>query len=96
MNDNITHKNIGKVFLAISLIYNFMIGFFSFMIYLFISWTMINYKNYIELLLILIFIILLIPFNILIKIKSKENTILYIALNVLAYTIGYLLYILAI
>lgn len=81
------------LFLTIALIYNFIIGFFSFLIYLCISLAMINYKNYIEVALILMFIILVIPLNIYIKRKSKINIILYFILSIFSYMFGYGLYI---
>lgn len=81
------------LFLTIALIYNFIIGFFSFLIYLCISLTMINYKNYIEVALILMFIILVIPLNIYIKKKSEINIILYFILSIFSYMLGYGLYI---
>lgn len=97
MNNNIIHKNNGKLkntlFLISALVYNFTIGFFSFLIFLCISWSMINYKNYIEIAIILISIILLIPLNIYLKKKSKTSIILYIILNISSYILGYGLYI---
>lgn len=53
-----------KILLIISLIYNFTIGFFSFLIYLCTSFLMVNYKHYIEIAVVTVFIILLVPFNI--------------------------------
>ena len=84
-------KNI--LFLISALVYNFTIGFFSFLIFLGISWLMMNYKNYIEITIILIFIILLIPLNIYLKRKSKINIIIYFILFFLLYILGYGLYI---
>lgn len=57
------------------------------------SWSMINYKNYIEVALILIFIVLLIPLNIYIKRKSKINIIVYFILSIFSYMLGYGFYI---
>ena len=82
--------------LILSLIYNFTIGFFSFLIYLCISFFMINYKHYIELAVTIVFIILLVPFNILVKRRVKINIILYILLNVVIYILGYMCYILVV
>lgn len=97
MNSNIIHKSNEKLkntlFLISALVYNFTIGFFSFLTFLCISWSMINYENYIEITMIIIFIILLIPLNIYLKKKSKVSIILYIILNVLSYILGYELYI---
>lgn len=75
--------------LIIGSVYNFTIGFFSFLIFLFTSWSMINHKNYIELVVILLFLILLILPNIFIKKKSKINIILYLLLCALSYILGY-------
>ena len=83
-----------RILLILSLIYNFTIGFFSFLIYLCISFFMINYKHYIELAVTIVFIILLVPFNILVKRRVKINIILYILLNVVIYILGYMCYIL--
>lgn len=85
-----------KILLILSLIYNFTIGFFSFLIYLCISFFMINYKHYIELAVTIVFIILLVPFNILVKRRVKINIILYILLNVVIYILGYMCYILVV
>lgn len=85
-----------KILLILSLIYNFTIGFFSFLIYLCISFFMINYKHYIELAVTIVFIILLVPFNILVKRRVKINIILYILLNVVIYILGYVCYILVV
>lgn len=97
MNGNITIENGEKLknilFLISALVYNFTIGFFSFLIFLGISLWMMNYKNYIEIAIILIFIILLIPLNIYLKRKSKINIIIYFILNILSYILGYGLYI---
>lgn len=97
MDNNIMNENDGKLkrtlFLISALIYNFIIGFFSFLIFLGISWSMMNYKNYIEIAVILIFIILLVPLNIFLKKKSKINIILYILVCVLSYILGYAFYI---
>lgn len=98
MNNNVVYKNNDKLkktlILIIALVYNFIIGFFSFLMYLFIAWSMINYKNYIEVVLILTFIVLLIPLNIYIEKKLKINIILYFILSVLSYMFGYGFYIL--
>lgn len=96
MDNNIMYKNekLNKIlFSIIALVYNFTIGFFSFLIYLAIAWSMINYKNYIEVAVILIFMVLLIPLNIYIKKKLKINMIVYFILSVLAYILGYGFYI---
>ncbi len=97
MNDDIMYKNNEKLkkilFLLVSLVYNFVVGFFSFLLYLLIAFSMINYKKYIEVAIILIFIILVIPLNIYIKKKIKINSIVYIIINVLSYILGYGLYI---
>lgn len=97
MDDNIIHENNEKLkkrlFFISSIVYNFTIGFFSFLIFLGISWSMMNYKNYIEIAIILIFIVLLVPLNIYLKKKSKMNIILYFILNALSYILGYGLYI---
>ncbi len=85
-----------RILLILSLIYNFTIGFFSFLIYLCISFFMINYKHYIELAVTIVFIILLVPFNILVKRRVKINIILYILLNVVIYILGYMCYILVV
>lgn len=85
-----------RILLILSLIYNFTIGFFSFLIYLCISFFMINYKCYIELAVTIVFIILLVPFNILVKRRVKINIILYILLNVVIYILGYMCYILVV
>lgn len=85
-----------KILLILSLIYNFTIGFFSFLIYLCISFFMINYKHYIELAVTIVFIILLVPFNILVKRRVKINIILYILLNAVIYILGYVCYILVV
>jgi|GEM_PF-1236399 len=66
-----------RILLILSLIYNFTIGFFSFLIYLCISFFMINYKHYIELAVTIVFIILLVPFNILVKRRVKINIIYF-------------------
>ena len=57
---------------------------------------MINYKHYIELAVTIVFIILLVPFNILVKRRVKINIILYILLNVVIYILGYMCYILVV
>lgn len=85
-----------RILLILSLIYNFTIGFFSFLIYLCISFFMINYKHYIELAVTIVFIILLVPFNILVKRRVKINIILYILLNAVIYILGYMCYILVV
>jgi hypothetical protein len=85
-----------KILLILSLIYNFTIGFFSFLIYLCTSFFMINYKCYIELAVTIVFIILLVPFNILVKRRVKINIILYILLNAVIYILGYVCYILVV
>ena len=85
-----------RILLILSLIYNFTIGFFSFLIYLCISFFMINYKHYIELAVTIVFIILLVPFNILVKRRVKINIIIYILLNVVIYILGYMCYILVV
>lgn len=85
-----------RILLILSLIYNFTIGFFSFLIYLCISFFMINYKHYIELAVTIVFIILLVPFNILVKRRVKINIILYILLNAVIYILGYVCYILVV
>lgn len=96
MNDNLIYSNNEKVkkilFLASSLVYNFIIGFFSFLIYILTSWSMIDYKNYIGIVEIFIFIILLIPFNIYIKKKIKLNIALYLMFSILSYVLGVGLY----
>mgnify|MGYP001863093060 CR=1 FL=1 len=97
MDNNIIHENNEnlrkKLFFISANVYNFTIGFFSFLIFLGISWSMMNYKNYIEIAIILIFIVLLVPLNIYLKKKSKMNIILYLILNALSYILGYGLYI---
>ena len=97
MNNNIINKNDRKLkktlFLISALVYNFTIGFFSFLTFLGISWSMINYKNYIEIAIILIFIILLLPLNIFLNKKLGINIILYIFICVLSYILGYGFYI---
>ncbi len=97
MDNNIMNENDEKLkrtlFLISALVYNFVIGFFSFLTFLGVSWLMINYKNYIEIAVILIFIILLVPLNIFLKKKSKINIILYILACVLSYILGYGFYI---
>lgn len=97
MDNNIINENEDQLrrtlFLISTLVYNFTIGFFSFLIFLGISWSMMNYKNYIEVAIILIFILLLVPLNIFLKKKSKMNIILYILVCVLSYILGYGFYI---
>ncbi len=97
MDNNIINENDGNLkrtlFLISALVYNFTIGFFSFLIFLGISWSMINYKSYIEFVLILSFIVLLVPLNIFLKKKSRINFILYIFICVLSYILGYGFYI---
>lgn len=97
MDNNIMNENDEKLkrtlFLISALLYNFIIGFFSFLIFLGVSWSMMKYKNFIELAIILIFIILLVPLNIYLKKKSKMSIILYILICVLSYILGYRFYI---
>ena len=97
MDNNIMNENDENLkrtlFLISALVYNFVIGFFSFLTFLGVSWSMMNYKNYIEIAVILIFIILLVPLNIFLKKKSKINIILYIIVYVLSYILGYGFYI---
>lgn len=97
MKNNISYEDNKKLkntlFLISAIVYNFTIGFFNFLIFLGTTWSMINYKNYIEFALILLFIVLLVPLNIFLKKKSKINIILYIFICVLSYILGYEFYI---
>lgn len=97
MKNNIAYEDNKKfkntLFLISAIVYNFTIGFFSFLIFLGIAWSMINYKNYIEIALILLFIVLLVPLNIFLKKKSRINIILYIFICILSYILGYGFYI---
>ena len=97
MKNNIAYEDNKKfrntLFLISAIVYNFTIGFFSFFIFLGTAWSMMNYKTYIEIAVISIFIILLVPLNIFLKKKSKINIILYILVCVLSYILGYAFYI---
>lgn len=94
MKNKISYKKIREIlFFIIALLYNFLIGFTSFLIFLATSWLMFNHKEFIELAIILVFLVLIIPLNILFKKKSKINIVIYIILNILSYIFGFLMYV---
>lgn len=99
MNNNIVEDTIKfqkkLIYVSLALIYNFLIGFFSFLIFVLLSLSVVvlDCKNLFDFIVIFIFTLLLVPLNILFKLKSATNVILYFILNLFVYGLGFLAYI---
>lgn len=99
MNNNIVEDTIKfqkkLIYVSLALIYNFLIGFFSFLIFVLLSLSVVvlDCKSLFDFIVIFIFTLLLVPLNILFKLKSATNVILYFILNLFVYGLGFLAYI---